>query len=199
MASSSNGGVSGEDKYENLWRNVIGAAVVLAALAAAVISLSLILDNYDVGQTAPAPTPTASNPAADLPNGAQAEGDGRAGGNTTTASTDVATPPAAVAEPAAASASSVVAILTPAIAGILGIAGLFFGISATGSARGSEAEAEKVKAGGEAGAEKVKAEAEKLKAAAEAEKLKAAAKAEAEAEKVKAEADKVKAETPSPG
>lgn len=45
-------------------------------------------------------------------------------------------------EAVGASASSVVAVLTPVVAGIVGVAGLFFGISATGSKRGREAESQ---------------------------------------------------------
>jgi len=47
---------------------------------------------------------------------------------------------------ASVSASSVVAVITPVLAGIVGIAGLFFGLSATGSARGTQAETEKINA-----------------------------------------------------
>lgn len=177
MAGNETGG---EARKENRSRNFIGALVVIAALAAAVVSLSLILDNFEgSGQTAAATAPA---------------GGGEAAATSTPA------------DNASVSASSVVAILTPTIAGILGIAGLFFSVSATGSARGreadakiGEADAEKVRA--EANADKLKAEAdaEKLKAAAEAEKLKAAAeaekaKADAEAEKLKAEAEKTAAD-----
>jgi uncharacterized membrane protein YcjF (UPF0283 family) len=42
---------------------------------------------------------------------------------------------------ASTSASSVVAVLTPVMAGIIGVAGLFFGISATASSRGLKSEA----------------------------------------------------------
>jgi hypothetical protein len=53
---------------------------------------------------------------------------------------------AAVGDSASVSASSVVAVLTPVMAAIVGIAGLFFGISATGSAKGRKAEAEEITA-----------------------------------------------------
>lgn len=42
--------------------------------------------------------------------------------------------------------SAVVAVLTPVTAGIVALAGLYFGVSSTGSARGQEAEAKKQEA-----------------------------------------------------
>ena len=49
---------------------------------------------------------------------------------------------AAASAEASTSASSVVAVMTPIAAGIVGIVGLVFGISGTGSARGRQAGAE---------------------------------------------------------
>lgn len=63
---------------------------------------------------------------------------------------------------ASVSASSVVAVLTPVMAGILGIVGLYFGVSSTGSARGRQAEADQKLAEAHAS----NAEANKLHAAA---------------------------------
>lgn len=94
-------------------RIVLGVLVVALGLGAVVWSLSLVLDNYDVKAAEPAP------------------------GNTVAGTTAIASN-----DGASVSASSVVAVLTPVMAGILGIVGLYFGISATGSARGRQAEAE---------------------------------------------------------
>lgn len=136
MSNGRNVEVKGENAFLAASRIFTGALVVVAALAAAVVSLGLILDNYDVSDT---PTPAAQT---------ATNGQVKVAGSTS--------PSASTTDTASVSASSVVAILTPVIAGIVGIAGLFFSISATGSARGREAEAEKV----EAEAEKVKAERE---------------------------------------
>lgn len=105
---------NGEAKKEALrhsrLRTGLAAAVVVAALGAVVLSLLLVLDNYDVEGT----TPAAGGVAAEVT--------------------------ASASDTASVSASSVVAVLTPVMAGILGITGLYFGISATGSARGRQAE-----------------------------------------------------------
>jgi flagellar biosynthesis component FlhA len=78
------------------------------------------------------------------------------------------------------SASSVVAVLTPVIAGIVGIAGLFFGLSATGSAKAKQAEADQQVATTEA-----KTEQEVAAKKAETEQAVAAKKAETEQEVAK--------------
>jgi hypothetical protein len=103
-----------DNEYLGL-RIFIGGTVVAVALLALVISLNLVLDSYDVQQPSPA---TAKEPTGGV-----------------TAATSVGT--------SSASASSVVAVLSPVVAGIVGLAGLFFGISATGSTRGTEAETER--------------------------------------------------------
>lgn len=150
----SNGGsveVKGENAFLAAARIGTGAIVVLAALAAAVVSLALILDNYDGSDSAP--IVQTSNSGQTKAAGAGAKGGqqgGKANGNVTPVSTPVVAGPTSPTPPptdtASVSASSVVAVLTPVIAGIVGIAGLFFSISATGSARGREADVEKVKA-----------------------------------------------------
>jgi hypothetical protein len=98
------------------WRIFCGALVVALGLAAVVLSLHLVLDNYDVQETSSAALVAAK-------------------GTTPTAS-----------DTASVSASSAVAVLTPVMAGIIGLAGLYFGISATASARGRQAAAEETKA-----------------------------------------------------
>jgi hypothetical protein len=101
------------------WRIFCGALVVALGLAAVVVALHLVLDSYDVKETA----------------------------STTTAAVK-GTTPAATNDTASVSASSAVAVLTPVMAGIIGLAGLYFGISATGSARGRQAAAEETEAEG---------------------------------------------------
>jgi hypothetical protein len=98
------------------WRIFCGALVVSLGLAAVVLSLHLVLDSYDVKET---PSATVA-----------------AKGTTPTATSDTAS----------VSAASAVAVLTPVMAGIIGLAGLYFGISATASARGRQAAAEETKA-----------------------------------------------------
>jgi len=101
------------------WRIFCGALVVALGLAAVVVSLHLVLDNYDVKET-----------------------------SSTTEATAKGTIPTATSDTASVSASSAVAVLTPVMAGIIGLAGLYFGISATGSARGRQAAAEETEAEG---------------------------------------------------
>lgn len=96
---------------------IVGVLVVALGLGAVVWSLSMVLGNYDVAAAAPA------------------SGTATAGGSATGSS-----------DGASVSASSVVAVLTPVMAGILGIVGLFFGVSASGSARGQHAQTEKLNA-----------------------------------------------------
>jgi hypothetical protein len=110
---------AGSDDNEYLGLRIfVGGTVVAIALIALVYSLHLVLDNYDGKAAVPAPTKT----------------------NVPTKNAPKTEPVAVVAETPSVSASSVVAVLSPVVAGIVGIAGLFFGISATGSARGTEAE-----------------------------------------------------------
>jgi hypothetical protein len=94
------------------WRILCGGVVVTLALGAVVLSLHLVLGSYDTDSS----NPPAANGSANIPTAT------------------------ATSETTSVSAASVVAVLTPVIAGIIGIAGLFFGISATGSLRGRQTE-----------------------------------------------------------
>ncbi len=152
-ANGGNGEEVGATKYLG-WRIFTGGLVVLFGLGAVVASLALVLDNYSVSEpTTPATAATAgAEPGAVVETGAadgapagDAAGAGQAGEAEEAPAPAVEVPAAVTtADSASVSASSVVAILTPVMAGIIGMAGLFFGISATGSARGREAEAGQV-------------------------------------------------------
>jgi hypothetical protein len=127
-----------QDSEKHLgWQIFAQATVVVLGLAAVVVCLALILNAYEVSED-PAPTTntlTAATQQTAASDGAPAQPGEQDGGATTPA-----------AEPSgtstSVSSSSVVAILTPIMAGIVGIAGLFFGISSTGSARGRQAGAD---------------------------------------------------------
>lgn len=121
MANGGGNGNGNEDPASTRylgWRIFCGALVVAFGLMAVVVSLYLVLDNYEVKETTPSST-----------------------GSATTATTS---------DTASVSASSVVAVLTPVMAGIIGMAGLYFGVSATASARGRQAAAEETRAEAEA-------------------------------------------------
>ena len=167
-----NGGDGETDANKYLgWRIFSGAVVVIGGLAAVVVALGLVLNTYEVkdeaqgagattaAQTAAATTVTAADEAGGAggggaaSDGAGADGTasgGAGGGGAQSEPEPAPEPEAASAVPTtdstSVSASSVVAILTPVIAGILGVAGLFFGISGTGSARGREADAKVIEA-----------------------------------------------------
>jgi hypothetical protein len=127
------------------WQIFSQAFVVVLGLAAVVISLALILNAYEVDENATATSATTTT-AQQTPANSQNEASGGGGptgpsGGTPTEVTAETPAPVSAAAPVSTSvsSSSVVAILTPIMAGIVGIAGLFFGVSATGSARGRQA------------------------------------------------------------
>lgn len=151
-------GAGGQESDKYLpWQILAQATVVILGLAAVVGSLALILDAYDVDEaptmalaatTASADVTGTSNKLAGQTGGANGTSGGSGptgpgGGSPTEETTPSATP---APEATSVSSSSVVAILTPIMAGIVGIAGLFFGISGTGSARGREAGTEQAAA-----------------------------------------------------
>jgi cytoskeletal protein RodZ len=105
---------SEEGKFLGWWKTISGAVVVVLALGALVWSTHLVLDNFK--------TTTTCEKACQEERGNEGEG--------------------AITNTASVSASSAVAVLTPVIAGIVGIAGLFFGLSATGSAKGQKVQGE---------------------------------------------------------
>jgi hypothetical protein len=143
------------------WQIFSQALVVILALVAVVVSLDLILNTYDVNESAnptvTAPMSPGQQVAATPARASQSSGQGRGsggggggGGGSGPGSSQEGVAPVAAASPAptstSVSSSSVVAILTPIMAGIVGIAGLFFGVSATGSARGRQAGSEQAAA-----------------------------------------------------
>ena len=152
MAQEGEGTETGGTSYPG-WRIFAGAFVVIASLAALVVALAFVLNTYDAGDSSAESetTTVAAVSAAPATAGGKAAANGgkRANGGTQPAPPAPATTQPATTAPAdsaSVSASSVVAVMTPVVAGIVGLAGLFFGISATGSARGKEAEVEQVKA-----------------------------------------------------
>jgi hypothetical protein len=189
------------------WRMFAGAAVVVLGIAALVISLALVLDAYESETKTTTKTPKVSSNAQKAAKakkglasnkvvagkgkgkGAKSAGGSRVvrGGGSKTVVTK---------ETPQVTASSVVAILTPLIAGIVGIAGLFFGLSASNSARGREADAKHAAvAQSEKGSEAAVVRAELGKETAEVNKQVAeVAKEGAEAVKVGAEAATASAE-----
>jgi hypothetical protein len=128
-------------------RGIAGVVVVTLGLIAVVLSLLLVLDNYDTENETATSSATETTPASSTTVQTQSKGKGKGKGTGSEPApvTPAPVPPSPVTDSSSVSASSAVAVLTPVIAAIVGIVGLFFGISATGSARGKEAEAEQVK------------------------------------------------------
>jgi hypothetical protein len=126
-------------------RGIAGVVVVTLGLIAVVLSLLLVLDNYDTENETATPAATETTPASSTTVQTQNKGKGKGTGSEPAPVTPAPVPPSPITDSSSVSASSAVAVLTPVIAAIVGIVGLFFGISATGSARGKEAEAEQVK------------------------------------------------------
>jgi hypothetical protein len=146
VANGGNGvSTAGQSGEKHLgWQIFSQSIVVILGLAAVVVSLALILDAYDVKEDVVTATTTAQQDTG-LTGNSNQSGEQNGGGPTGpdgSSPTRAAVPVAATSpasEAASVSSSSVVSILTPIMAGIVGIAGLFFGISATGSARGRQA------------------------------------------------------------
>jgi hypothetical protein len=148
MANGSSGGATAgkSDSYLG-WQIFSQSLVVILGLAAVVVSLALILDAYEVEEeAAPAAAATTSTSQESVATNQSSQGRSGGGPNGTSHATPPSSTPPPPAPPApestSVSSSSVVAILTPIMAGIVGIAGLFFGVSATGSARGRQAGSE---------------------------------------------------------
>lgn len=145
-----NGEEVASNKYLG-WRIFTGGLVVVIALGALVGSLAVVLDAYETHEASAAPVTSATTTAvpASAPDGSSGKtskdetsgGSSEPEGGATSAPAETSTAPTTPSDVASVSASSVVAILTPLAAAIVGIAGLFFGISATGSNRGRETEA----------------------------------------------------------
>jgi hypothetical protein len=139
-------GSTGTSGTETISPKFSGAFVVTGGLIAVLVALYLVLNTYDAeSSSTQAATATASAAAPKVGNATKVAG-GKGGkganGGTQAPQAEVSAPST---DASAVSASSVVAVLTPVMAGIVGIVGLFFGISASGSARGKEAQVEQLK------------------------------------------------------
>jgi uncharacterized membrane protein YuzA (DUF378 family) len=141
MANGGNGNsTAGQDDKHLGWQIFSQSMVVILGLAAVVVCLALILDAYEVEEESSAAAAASATAAQETAGGSEQSG-GKNGGGSPTGPVGGSPIPAASPVPGSTSvsSSSVVAILTPIMAGIVGIVGLFFGISATGSARGRQA------------------------------------------------------------
>lgn len=135
---------------------------MLGGLLTVVAVVKVVLNAYDNQDTAaPALTTTATAPTPTSPDGS---------GGKTTQSPAVPSADQPAADEPPIDASSVVTILTPVMAAIIGVIGFYFGFSAEGSAKGVQADAAQTQAQAtqtQAQASKIQAEATKTQAEAQ--------------------------------